>query len=44
MEFKIENRTSGKCVVLMAKPKPEGSEKGEDYWLNRNFEELFEVK
>ena len=44
MEFKIENRTSGKSVVLLAKPKPEGSEKGDDYWLNRNFEELFEVK
>lgn len=44
MEFKIENRTSGKSVVLLAKPKPEDSEKGEDYWLNRNFEELFEVK
>ena len=44
MEFKAENRTSGKSVVLMARPKPEGGEKGKDYWLNRNFEELFEVK
>ena len=44
MEFKVENRTSGKSVVLMARPKPEGGEKGKDYWLSRSFEELFEVK
>ena len=44
MLFEIENRTSGKSVVLLAKPKPEGSEKGRDYWLSRKYEELFEIK
>ena len=33
MEFKVENRTSGKSVVLMARPKPEGGEKGYPLYL-----------
>ncbi len=39
-QFEIENRTAGKSVVLLAKPKPKGS----DYRLNSKYEELFDIK
>ncbi len=43
MKFTIENRSTGRSVVLLAKPKPKGSEKGEKYYLHSKYEDLFEV-
>lgn len=43
MEFEVENRSSGKSVVLLAKPKPEGSEKGKNSLKPQGFGEAFVV-
>ncbi len=44
--FSFYDRSSGKSVRLVLKPKPQGMKKGESlsYYLNRPAEELFEVK
>lgn len=44
--FSFYDRSSGKSVRLVLKPKPQGMKKGESlsYYLDRSAEDLFEVK